>query len=494
MNALLSHLIDQFAGVKVLVVGEAMLDSYLAGSAGSICREAPVPIVVVAERKDVPGGAANAAANVRSLGGEPLLLSVIGDDSEGDLLWRALEDRGVATDHLFIQNSRRTLAKQRVLAEAQLLVRFDQGSVGPIDAEVETGLIDRLRRLYFDCDAVLVSDYGYGVLTPRIIRAIAGLQAQLPRTLVMDSKNPAAYRRLRPTAVKPNYAEALRLLGERPAGDPRARVDQMVSHGERLLSLTGARSVVVTLDFDGAVLFERGAPAYRTYARPTVHSRAAGAGDTFVSAFTLALAAGGPSTAAAELASAASAIVVGKDGTATCSAQELRHHLSAEGKIVLALPRLVERVESYRAQGRRIVLTNGCFDILHSGHIAFLDRARGLGDVLIVGVNTDEGVRRLKGPARPINRLEDRLQVLAALSGVDHVTAFAEDTPINLIRAVRPDVFVKGGDYTRETLPEAPFVEELGGVVQILPYIEDRSTTGIIERIRSKPEAQAGRG
>ena len=209
----------------------------------------------------------------------------------------------------------------------------------------------------------------------------------------------------------------------------------------------------------------------------------AGAGDTFASALALALAAGAPTSTAAELASAAAAVVVGKERTATCSAQELREFVSAEGKYVSDLGRLAARVEFYRRQGEKVVFTNGCFDILHRGHITYLNRAKALGDVLIVGVNSDDGIRRLKGPDRPINSLEDRVQVLAALSCIDHLVAFDEDTPCNLIRAIRPHVFVKGGDYTRERLPEAPLVEELGGVVHILPYLQDRSTTGLIERI-----------
>jgi D-beta-D-heptose 7-phosphate kinase/D-beta-D-heptose 1-phosphate adenosyltransferase len=258
--------------------------------------------------------------------------------------------------------------------------------------------------------------------------------------------------------------------------------------------LTGARLAAVTLDRDGALFFERGSPPYRTYARPAANSRAAGAGDTFVGALALGLAAGAHTPVVAELAAAAAAVVVAKDGTAACYAQELREYVSAGGKYVPDLRRLAARVEFLRQQGRRIVFTNGCFDILHRGHITYLNQAKALGDVLVVGVNSDDGIRRLKGPDRPINTLEDRIQVLAALSCVDHLTAFDEDTPCNLIQALRPHVFVKGGDYTRERLPEAPLVEAFGGVVQILPYLQDRSTTGIIERIQKvygRPDAQA---
>jgi D-beta-D-heptose 7-phosphate kinase/D-beta-D-heptose 1-phosphate adenosyltransferase len=218
-----------------------------------------------------------------------------------------------------------------------------------------------------------------------------------------------------------------------------------------------------------------------------------GAGDTYTSALTLALAVGAQGPAAADIASAAASVVVSKDGTSTCTGEELREYLLGHGKYMDDVSRLRDRARSYREQGKRVVFTNGCFDILHRGHVTYLSHAKMLGDVLIVAVNSDASVGRMKGPTRPIVPLEDRLQVLAAMSCVDHVIAFEEDTPVALIDAVRPDVFVKGGDYTRETLPEAPLVESLGGCVEILPFVEDRSTTGIIERIRDAYAHSGGR-
>jgi len=285
------------------------------------------------------------------------------------------------------------------------------------------------------------------------------------------------------TAVKPNFRQALALLGAEPGNA--ARVQLVADEGERLLERTGAPIVAVTLDREGAVVLERGRPAYRTYARRSAESRAMGAGDTWATAFALALAAGAHTPAAAELASAAADVVVVKDGTALCTAEDLRARLAGDDrKVAFDRRRLRETLAAHQEDGRSVVLTNGCFDILHRGHITYLSRAKALGDVLVVGVNSDSGVARLKGPGRPVNPLEDRAHVLAALSCVDHVIAFDEDTPIELVRALRPDVFVKGGDYTREMLPEASVVEALGGTVHLLPYVEDRSTTGIIERIR----------
>ena len=485
MNSHLPHLIDQFARLNVIVIGDAMLDSYLEGSVSKLCREAPVPVVAVEERKDAPGGAANVAANLCSLGARVHFLAVIGDDAEGRMLQRAMAKVGIATDNVLVHPTRQTLAKHRVVATSHMLVRFDQGTTADVDDDTEQALIDRLVALYPRCDAVLVSDYGYGVLTPRIRRVLADLQKFAPRIMVVDAKDLAAYRHVGVTAVKPNYGEAVRLLGLDAVEGAKARAEMMAEHGSRVLDITGAHIAAITLDTDGGLIFERGHAPYRTYARPAPHSRAAGAGDTFATTLLLALAAGGQTPAAAELAAAAAAVVVAKDGTSTCSVDELREAVTAAGKHVVDRDRLASRVEYYRRQGRRIVFTNGCFDILHRGHITYLNRAKALGDVLIVGMNSDDSISRLKGPSRPINSLDDRLQVLAALSCVDHVVAFDEDTPESLIRLIRPDVFVKGGDYRRETLPEVPLVEALGGKVHILPYLQDRSTTGIIERIQA---------
>ncbi len=304
--------------------------------------------------------------------------------------------------------------------------------------------------------------------------------------MVADSKHLDRFRALNLTAVKPNYNQAVKLLDLEKVDELNGRVDQVIQHGGKILQLANAQIAAVTLDRDGALVFERSHPVYRTYARPAPHSAAAGAGDTFVAALTLALSAGAQTPTATEVASAASSIVVQKCGTSTCHVQELKGYFSGDEKIVSDTFLMVARVAAYRHQGRKIVFTNGCFDILHRGHIVYLNQAKEFGDILIVGVNSDESVKRLKGPNRPINPLEDRMQVLSGLSCVDHIIAFHEDTPHELIKVVQPDVFVKGGDYTRETLPESSLVEELGGELQILPYIKDQSTTGVIERIRKQ--------
>jgi D-beta-D-heptose 7-phosphate kinase / D-beta-D-heptose 1-phosphate adenosyltransferase len=520
-TAHLNSLLDAVTNLNIIVIGDAILDCYLEGFSDRLCREAPVPVVTVTNSEYVPGGAANTAVNVCSLGGKVTFISAIGDDGDGSLLHQELSRRGVSSKHLIVQPSRQTLAKQRVMASSQILVRFDSGTTDAIDEYTEQALIDELERRYPECDAAIVSDYGYGILTERVIDKLSQLQARHKRVLVVDAKNLAAYRHIGTTAVKPNYEQVLKLLNIPPlkvGSNVKSRIEQILPYGDRILELTGAKIAAVTLDTEGGIIFERGSQPHRTYTQPTIQSRTAGAGDTFVSALTLALAASATTPQAADFAATAAAVVVGKDGTTACSAEELREFLlnvetgkeedtgirghrdtgnfsiqsprvtaSSEmspQKYISDLNQLLALVTSYRKAGRKIVFTNGCFDILHAGHVSYLNYAKALGDILIVGLNSDNSIRRLKGSSRPINTLEDRIQVLSGLGCVDHLIAFEEDTPSNLIRIVRPDIFVKGGNYTKETLPEAPLVEQLGGEVRLLPFVENRSTTRIIERIR----------
>lgn len=484
MNNNVFQLIDAFTHANILVIGEAMLDTYLKGTSDRLCREAPVPVVEVTDREDLPGGAANAAANLCSLGAEVKFLSVIGDDPEGNILKQQLEARKISTETLMVNKSRKTLAKQRIVADSQMMVRFDQGSTTDIDAEDERRLKTILQTYFHSCDAVIISDYAYGILTPGILQEIQNLQQEDPHMIIVDSKRLEIYGSLNPAVVKPNYLEAIKLLGLEKDKTINGRVDQIARDGERVLDITNAQIAAITLDEDGAVIFERGRPYYRTYAKRAPDSKAAGAGDTFISALALALASGAQTTTAAEIASAAASLVVQKPGTSTCDLDELKAFYYGDEKFVNNAFLLAARLASYHRQGHKIIFTNGCFDILHSGHVSYLNQAKAFGDILIVGINSDESVKRLKGPNRPINALQDRAQVLAALSCVDLIVPFGEDTPKDLIRAIHPDVFVKGGDYTIETLPEAPIVKEMGGEVKILSYMDDHSTTGMIERIR----------
>ncbi len=479
----LAALLERFAGLRVLVVGEAMLDVYLDGLATGLSREAPAPVIALRDRRHAPGGAANTAANLAALGATVQLVSTVGDDAEGALLVEALQDAGVDTSTVVCRRGTVTIAKQRVLADGQIVARLDQGGTEAPDRITEDALAGALANRVEGVDAVVVSDNGAGLMTPRLRQAVAEAQLDRPGLLVVDARDPGAYRQAAPSVVKPNYDEAVRLLGARHLDPGPARAEQIQAGSEALLAGTGARLVCVTLDADGALLLEAGQPPYRTYARAAANPRVSGAGDTFVSALTLALAAGGAPRAAVELAGGAAGLVVAEAGTTTCAALALRHHVAGADK-ALSPAGLVEQVATHRRAGRRIVFTNGCFDLVHRGHVGYLSRAKALGDVLVVGVNADESVRRLKGADRPVCDEAARVRVLSALSCIDHVVVFAQDTPSEIIEDIRPDVYVKGGDYSRERLPEAAQIERLGGILHFLPY-EDESTTSIIERIRT---------
>ena len=488
MTALRSVL-DTFRDLDVLVVGDVLLDEYLTGSAGGrLCREAPVPVVTVAERRSLPGGAGNLAATVVALGARLRLLSVVGDDAHGAVLTDALARSGVDTGGVLVEPGRRTVAKRRVMAAEQMVVRVDEGAPAPLAAATRRQLLEVLPAAVRSADVVVVSDYGYGVLGDEVVAALAELQRRSPRVLVVDARDVLRYRGLGASAVKPNYDEVRPLLGTPPQGDE-DRAGVVRAEAGALLELLDAQVLAVTLDRDGAVVCERGRPPYRTWARPVPHSRACGAGDAYSAVLALALAGGADTPSAAELAQAAAQVVTGREVRSPCSLDDLREQLAQTSTRLETAAALAERVAAARRQGRRVVFTNGCFDLLHRGHVDLLNRAKALGDVLVVGLNSDDSMRVLKGVGRPINRLEDRAQVLSALGAVDHLVAFEQTTASALVDLLRPDVYVKGGDYTEDMVPEAPHVRAYGGEVMLLPYLEDRSTSALLARIReSAPE------
>jgi D-beta-D-heptose 7-phosphate kinase / D-beta-D-heptose 1-phosphate adenosyltransferase len=488
MNDNLLETVQKFDSQRVLVIGDAMLDTYLRGEANRICREAPVPIVSVSECAHVPGGAANTAMNARAVGAMARFLSVVGTDADADELLSCLDGCGIGIEDVLRDPERTTLSKRRVLADEHLLLRFDQGSTSPVDGQQELRLLELLEEAHAWCDAIIVSDYGYGILTPGVRHRLAQLQRRSPRIIALDAKRYDLYQDAGVQAIKPNRGEALALLGPSPPGE--SDVDHVLANGPRLLNLTGVPLAAVTFDRDGAIMLERERTPHRVFARAQASPNTAGAGDTYIATLAVALSAGASAPSAAELAGAAADIAVTKNGTAVCTAAELKLALTNDEKHLRSLDELRLRTEQMRAAGARIVMTSGCFDILHRGHVVLLSRAKALGDVLIVALNTDAGVQRLKGSGRPINVLDDRAHILAAMSCVDYVVPFDAETPTELIRALRPDLYAKGGDYVREMLPEADSVEQAGGQVVILPYVSDLSTSRVIDRAQRSARAE----
>jgi D-beta-D-heptose 7-phosphate kinase / D-beta-D-heptose 1-phosphate adenosyltransferase len=474
-------LIDRFPNIRIVVIGDAVLDEWMYGSAQRLCRDAPVPVVEVRGDEPAPGAAANTAANVANLGGNVALISRVGTDAAGAELRTVLRHRGVADD-LVLTDDVSTPSKHRLVCDENVVARYDRGSPSTPPPELVRRLIAALHDAAKGAHAVLVCDYGYQLIGPDLVAALAGVCQASNIPLVVDAHDFRSWTDFSPTAVLPNATEAAHLLS---LDAPTTRAALLDTYGPQLLDRSGADMVVVTLDRDGAVLHRRGYTPYRAYATPVPVSQTTGAGDTFAAAFTLSLASGAAADVALDVAQAAASVAVRSIGTTICTKHDLVRQLNGDGGPFLAAEQLARNIDRERANGRRIVFTNGCFDVLHRGHVAYLQQARQLGDTLIVAVNSDSSVSRLKGPGRPVNCVEDRVAVLSALSCVDYVTVFDEDTPVRLLELVRPDLYVKGGDYTANMLPETPIVERLGGRVRILDYVEERSTTALIDRIRA---------
>jgi len=479
----------------VLVVGDAVLDGWVSGPAHRTGRDGPVPVIELADTRTAPGGAARTAAALAALGADVELIATLGDDHDGRVLRRELAAAGVRTDRCVLDPARPTAAKRRVLAgdpPEHPLARFDV-TPPPMGAAVARAVADQVSTaIGGTAPAVLVADYGLGTLVDTVRRRLERARARIP-LLVVDAHDLAPWAALRPDAVTPNLAEAAALLGE--AAPHHDRPGWAVARHHELVEAAGGADVLVTLDVEGAVrLPADGAPPQRAAAAvpaPATHSN--GAGDVFTAAWTAARCVGAAPDVALTVAQAAADVAVTGPG-ARCGTGALTARLArAEPGLVLGHHDLLAVVAEHRAAGQRVVFTNGCFDVLHRGHVAYLRQARELGDVLVVALNSDASVARLKGPTRPVNPLVDRAGVIGALSAVDLVTAFEADSPVELLELVRPDVYAKGGDYTPEMLPETPVVEALGGEVRILDYLADHSTSAIVARAQVPAPGQAAR-
>ncbi|PYY42458.1 MULTISPECIES: D-glycero-beta-D-manno-heptose 1-phosphate adenylyltransferase [unclassified Curtobacterium] len=490
----------------VVVVGDVILDRWTVGAAERVSREAPAPVVRVTETIAVPGGAANTAVNARALGARVRMVALIGDDETGRVLRDRLEAAGVDTRWLVAVPGATTTCKDRIVGGDRVVVRVDD-LAGPPSA-ADTALLAEATAAAVRgtasgdapgtatdarADTVVVCDYDLGVDATAIVPVLG---QDRPTTVVVDAHDLSRWQTLRPDLVTPNAGEAAALLG-RDLGQGADRATTVVAARDEVLAVTGARNAVVTLDRNGTVLLEAAgadstlSDVHRTRATPASEQQASGAGDTFCAAASVALAVGTPVREAVSFAQAAADVVVREAGTSVCTADALVASVSAPAETVVDHDELAAAVEEARRAGRRIVFTNGCFDVVHRGHTTYLRQASELGDLLVVALNDDDSVRRLKGPERPINTAEDRAGVLAALACVDLVTVFATDTPIPLIERIRPDVYVKGGDYSPEMLSETEVVRAHGGEVVMVDYVAEHSTSAVVRRIR---ETAAGTG
>ncbi|MFW2513373.1 PfkB family carbohydrate kinase [Demequina sp. SO4-13] len=467
----------------VTVIGDPMMDGWVTGTSDRLAREAPAPVVRVGAEQRSPGGAANTALNLRALGARVRFVGVAGDDDAGAALRAALEDADIDVSGLILDAGSTTVVKDRVVAGGQILVRLDRGTT-----QASESMARRVReaaaRAIEGADAMVVCDYGGAAMGP--VRAGLKRAGARPPLTVVDAHRPESWRALRPDMVTPNLREAAALVPEldREGTDPAEAVSRAAP---RLLAAMGARAAVVTLATRGAILIESGRPVHRTFAHAAPEQHASGAGDTFTAALTAARATGVPWVTAMEAAQCAAEVAVSRPGTAICTSAELSARMAGTAALCVTPEELAARLRDERAAGRRIVFTNGCFDVLHPGHARCLQQASAHGDVLVVALNGDESVRRLKGDGRPVNPLADRIGVVGALHYVDYVTSFEGDTPLPMIESLQPDVFVRGTRLDARARIEARAVEGFGGEVVVLDEAPQHSTTAVVERIRSSP-------
>jgi len=470
--------IPPFDQARVLVAGDVMLDRYWHGATSRISPEAPVPVVHVGQTEERAGGAANVALNIAALGAQIRLLGVTGDDEPAGLLETLLSGAGIDCHFQKIADTP-TVTKLRVISRHQQLIRLDfEDGFDAIDGPA---LMESYRQGLDHCDVVVLSDYGKGTLAD--IESLIGLARAAGKAVLIDPKALDFSRYKGATLITPNMAEF-----EVVAGSCASEQD-LIEKGNNLLEQHDLDALLVTRGEHGMTLLSRGAPEFHLPTQAREVFDVTGAGDTVISVLAAALAAGEGLPAATALANLAAGIVVGKLGTASVSVPELRRtaqHGQDAGFGEMNAEQLQIAVEDARSHGERIVMTNGCFDILHAGHVAYLAEARRLGDRLIVAVNDDDSVKRLKGAGRPVNTLDRRMIVLAALESVDWVVPFSEDTPGQLICKIGPDLLVKGGDYRPEDIAGYDCVKQRGGDVVVLGFEDGCSTSDIIDTIRQQ--------
>ena len=468
--------LPRFDQAKVLVIGDVMLDRYWHGGTSRISPEAPVPVVKVGQIEDRPGGAGNVALNIASLGAPAWLIAATGQDEAADVLQTRLEAAGVFCEFARIPNVP-TITKLRVISQHQQLIRLDHEE--PFTGLSSDIIEEKANKLLDSIGTVVLSDYGKGTLQgcQQLIR-LARMR-NIP--VLVDPKGTCFERYKGATLITPNLNEFETVVGH--CKDEQ----ELVSKGQQLLRELELEAMLITRSEHGMTLIRHNEPELHLPAKAREVFDVTGAGDTVISVLATAVAAGSSLPQAAAFANIAAGIVVAKLGTATISMPELRREVNRElgaERGAVTPDQLMIAIEDARAHGEKIVFTNGCFDILHAGHVGYLEQARKQGDRLILAINGDESIRRLKGEGRPINPVDRRMAVMAGLEAVDWVVSFDEDTPENLLRMIKPDVLVKGGDYTLKQVVGAPIVQEYGGDVKVLAFLDNCSTTAIVEKIR----------
>ena len=485
----LAELVQNLGQPRVLVVGDLMLDRYVWGNAERISQEAPVILLHADKREERLGSASSVATLLRALDARVALAGVVGDDADGERIRRTLVDLGIDDEAVLIDADRPSTVKERYIGRAQQrhpqqMIRVDYEVSTPLAKAREERLREALARQVDRADLVLISDYDKGVCTPSVLAATIAAARRRGVRILVDPIRGRDYRKYHGcSAITPNRLEAGLATG-RVLADTAAALESAAQLREQL----DLEAAIVTLDKEGMAMVHADGRAEVFPTRPRQVYDITGAGDMVLAVLGMALAAGADYDPAIRLANIAGGLEVEKIGVATVTREEilrdLLHGAPEPGLEKLrALPALVAELHTRRAVGQRVAFTNGCFDVLHAGHVQYLQEARAQADLLVVGLNGDAGVRGLKGPTRPINPVASRALVLAALQAVDYVVAFEEATPLKLIETLRPDVLVKGADYRRENVVGAAFVESYGGRVHLAQLREGYSTTRLLQRL-----------
>ena len=478
--------LEKFSDKHILVLGDFILDVYVNAQCERLAPEASIPVLDVKNIEYNLGGAANVANNLKKLGAQVSFLTVLGQDDYAKKAIQLYQSEVQQPLYIHFSIHEKTLCKTRILKDNQLTMRLDEGKhVSLANQEMDIFLND-LTKLYMKCDAVYIADYNKGCIHYRIIDLLETLKLKVNKPIVIDSKNYLKYKNIHPYVIKPNYQEALAITQENPAND---RIKHAQSMVEKILDDSNAALVTITLDKDGVFLARKNSTQVYLETCKVEVKNTSGAGDIFLATFLLSQLAGMNDISAAKTACTAATLGVCKSKTAYCTQEELKmNFLQSTDKVVYSLEHLAQ-LTWIMSNNQKVVLTTGCFDIFHSGHAKFLKQAKEQGDILIIGINTDESISRLKGPLRPINTLIDRMEVLKALHYVDYIIPFGsqkDDTPISLIKSLKPHVFVKGEEYQQTLTPEKKILMNLGIQQIFIPLVPHQSTTKIINRVQDK--------
>lgn len=482
----MENILNALRHKKIICIGDIMLDRFVYGHVSRISPEAPVPVLNVTHQTEMPGGIGNVINNLNDLGCSVVIHTVLGNDDNADILKNIFAEKGHVTAHFITDDSRPTTVKERIVGGGQHIVRIDNEKTHDIDKDIENKILKDFAKSVKECDAVILSDYNKGVLTDTLIRAVMDLAAANNIPVFVDPKGKDFKRYQGAYTLTPNINGLKAATGHH---------DDLITAARSVIRDTGITSLVVTMAEDGVMVFESADKDPVHYKAAARHVKdVSGAGDTFIAGLAAAVSTGAPLAEAAFFANQAAGLTVEKQGTTTVSHYELENYFAASRQKRKTFAPVVDRetaeaiVTQWKAEGLSVGFTNGCFDILHQGHVVYLDKARQHCDKLVLGLNVDESITRLKGAGRPVNTFDARANVISALGSIDLVVPFAadpseNDTPLQLISALIPDMLFKGADYTVDTVVGADIVMQNGGQVILVELEDGFSTTNTIKKL-----------